>query len=225
MLTQVGAWGTPGGTPLGAGYPMADPDALYVVVAGGNNMRDARSAFPGASAGDDAGREASAVAAANDLALSLGFLASRGAKHVLIANMPDLGDTPEAAFLGLQAASSDASERFNAKIPGLLALAISFGIDADMLDMAGLAEDVIEDALINGGATYGITNVALPCAGFVGSAGASCDVSLFSDALHPSARAHLLLGLAALRAVGVPEPGTMVLVVVAVLALRSRRRV
>ncbi len=225
VLTQVGAWGTPGGTPLGAGYPMADPDALYVVVAGGNNMRDARSAFPGSGVLDDIGREAFALAAATDLANSLGFLASRGAKHVLIANLPDLGDTPEAAFLGLQAASTDATERFNAKVPGLIALGTSFGLDVDFLDLESLSDAVIDDAISNGGAVFGITNVTLPCAGFPGSAGASCDVSLFSDALHPSARAHELIGLAALRAVGLPEPGTVLLVVIAALALRSRRRV
>ena len=205
---------------------LGDPNALYVVVAGGNDMRDARSAFKTNSAADNAGRQLAANAAVTNLAQSLGFLALHGVKHVLVADLADLGGTPEANFLGLSAVSTDATNRFNALLPGLLATGAGFGLDMSFLDLAGLLQKVIIDANTNGGAKYGITDVTEPCKGFRGSVSQhACSVSLFSDALHPSAAAHKLIGEAAFAAV-VPEPETYALLAVGLLAvvLQSRRR-
>lgn len=208
--------------------PVADPDALYVIWGGMNDMRDARSAFRTASASDAAGRQAAAQAAIDNLYASLGFLASIGARHFLIANLPNLGDTPEAALLDLQFASSDASARFNALIPGLETFVeASLGLDIDVLDIASLFAAIRTDALSNGGAVYGITNVTSPCAGFIGSSGAPCNASLFSDALHPSAQAHALIGRTALGLVQdvqqAPEPGTVALLGLGLAGLAASR--
>jgi outer membrane lipase/esterase len=207
-------------------HAVADANALYVVVGGGNDMRDARTAFSGNTAADAAGRQAAAQTAVNNLYSSLALLASRGAKHVLLANLPDLGQTPEAALLGLQFASSDVSARFSALMVGLETLAeATLGLDIDLLDLAGIANAVRADAINNGGGVYGITNVSAPCTGFAGSAqfgGTSCNVSSFSDALHPSARAHAIFGQAALRLV--PEPASALLVLVALGGLVAQRR-
>jgi outer membrane lipase/esterase len=93
------------------------------------------------------------------------------------------------------------------------------------LDMAGAAAAIIADATTNGGAVYGITNVTMPCGPFPGSIGDACAVSLFSDALHPSARAHQILGQQALLAVGViPEPATALLMLAGVAGLLTARR-
>jgi len=219
MAQAIGMWG--------AVNAAADPNALYVVVGGGNDMRDARSAFWGNSAADDQGRQAAAQAAVDNLYLTLQFLASRGAHHVLLSNLPDLGNTPEAALMGLQYASSDVSSRFTQL---MLALEVhaeaTLGLDIDLFDMAGLANDIRNDALTNGGAVYGITNATAPCTGFALSAlmgGTSCNVSAFADALHPSARAHAIFGAAALSLV-IPEPGSAWLVVLAVAGLGLQRR-
>lgn len=216
VLAQVaGLWGGVG-----------DPNALYVVVGGGNDMRDARSKFTTNSAADIAGRQLAANAAVTNLAQSLGFLALHGVKHVLVSDLPDLGGTPEANFLGLSAVSTDATNRFNALLPGLLATGAGYGLDMTFLDMAGLLQKVVIDASTNGGAKYGITDITEPCQGFLGSASQhACSVSLFSDALHPSAAAHKLIGEAAFAAV-VPEPETYALLAFGLLAvaLQSRRR-
>ena len=220
VLQQMGGLWAPS-------HPGADPTALYVLFGGMNDLRDARSAFQTNSAADQAGRQAAAAAAAVNLINGLGFLASRGAKEVLISNLWDLGLTPEAASLGLQLSSSDVTQRFNALMPAVLAAGASFGLDMFFLDMAGLASDVRDDALNHGGAKYGITNVVTPCGAFAGSIGISCDVSLFSDSLHPSSRAHQALGLAAyglLNGVLVPEPGTLALLCLGLAGLGLSRR-
>ena len=204
-------------------HAVADPGALYVVVGGGNDMRDARTAYTTNSAADQAGRQAAAQAAVNNLYNSLAVLAAHGAKHVLIADLPDLGLTPEAVFLGVQAASSDASARFNALILGLEVQAEALlGLDVDLLSLAGIGTAVRNDALNNGGGIYGITNVSLPCAGFAGSAGTACSASAFSDALHPSSAIGGIFGAAAIALV--PEPGSVALVLLAVVGLTLQRR-
>lgn len=207
LLSQVGSFTN--------AIPAADPNALYVVVAGGNDMRDARSGNP-ALIGD------AATAATNNLKTAVSLLAGKGAKHVLVSNLPDLGATPEAVALGLVGVSSQASQAFNALIGGVVSHGQNLGLTVSFLDMAGLASAVRQDALSNGGGLYGITNVFTPCGAFQGSIGISCSMSQFSDALHPSAASHALLGEAALAAV--PEPATYGLMALGLLVLGARAR-
>ena len=213
----------------GSSTPIADPNALYVVVGGGNDMRDARAQYTGMSPGDVAGHGAAAVAAINNLALTLTYLASRGAKNVLISTLPDIGQAPEAAILSaafnlpdLQAASSDAADQFNALIASaLMSLGTGLGLHMTLLDMAGLTDDILAHP-----GNFGITNTLSPCAGFEYSSGASCETSLFSDVLHPSGYAHNLIAREALAVLRVPEPNALTLVGLAMLAfvVIQRRR-
>ena len=214
VLSQVGSFAS--------ALPALDPNALYVLVAGGNDMRDARTAFPTMDATGAAGRAAAAATAASNLRTAITQLAARGAHNVLISSLPDLGNTPEAAALGLVAPSSDATLQYNLQMNGLLGWGQSQGLSMSFLDMAGVASAIRNDALNNGGATYGILNVQTPCGAFQGSIGISCSVSAFSDALHPSARAHALIGAAALAAV--PEPATWLLMAAGAMTLLAARR-
>lgn len=214
----------------GSSTPLADPGALYVVVAGGNDMRDARTFASGADLVSTAYRRLAAESAIANLKSSLGLLAQRGAKNVLVSSVPDLSTTPEASFLAafypdIMAASLDASQRFNALVPQLQSYGASVGLNVSFLDMAGAAAAVLDDP-----EAYGITNTALPCAGFFGSAGASCDESIYSDAVHPSSRGHQIIADAAFKALGVtpvPEPETLVLMLsglAMLLGTATRRR-
>ena len=214
LLSQVGSFAS--------GLPSLDPNALYVLVAGGNDMRDARSAFPAMDATGAAGRLAAATTAVGNIKSAIDQLAAKGAKNVLISNLPDLGSTPEAVGLGLAAPSSDASLQFNTLMAGVVGYGQSLGLHMSFLDMAGVATAIRNDALNNGGATSGILNVQTPCGAFAGSLGISCDISAFSDALHPSAHAHQLIGAAALAAV--PEPAAALLMAVGLVALALARR-
>jgi outer membrane lipase/esterase len=214
----------------------ADPNALYVVVAGGNDLRDGRS-------GNAADRTAAATTAAQNVVNSLGLLAQAGARHFLIASMPDLGGTPEAHDLNLVAESTDITVKFNTAL-GLFAdgLDANFlaatGIDLDIreVDLFGLGQRVVDDARSNGGKTYGITNVDTPCINplvnpvnnqkfyFVpGVTTTACGSAGSSDDLHPSAALHRLIGQQAL-AVAVPEPAPLALLAAALLSLALVRR-
>jgi outer membrane lipase/esterase len=223
ILAQVGGlWAPshPGG---------ADPNALYIVVGGGNDMRDARTAFQTNSAADQAGRAAAAAAATTNILNSVLALASAGARNVLLMNLPDLGFTPEAIALGLSAASTDASQQYNAMFGSIESLAegLVAGLDVRTFDLHGLFNSIRADAISNGGNIYGITNVSTPCGTFPGSIGVSCNVSMFSDALHPSSRASTLLGssvLSFLQTSSVPEPSTLALLALAFVLLAYRRR-
>lgn len=211
----------------GSTHAVADPNALYVLVAGGNDMRDARSTAPGNSALELSFRQLSAESAIANLKSSLGLLAQRGAQHVLISTLPDLGATPEAFALGVTEASTDATNRFNALLPSLMGYGASLGLDMTLLDMASVAAAIRFDTLVNGGATYGFTNALFPCAGFDGSNGSACSTSLFSDGLHPSSAAHLQIAIAAVNALGVsvvPEPETLALMLAGLLVVANAAR-
>jgi outer membrane lipase/esterase len=209
----------------------ADPNALYVVVAGGNDLRDFRSGVAGAL---------NPLQTATNVVNVLGLLAQAGAEHFLISTLPDLGKSPEAVALGLVPQSTAATLAFNAALSagsGLLdaQFLAATGIDLDIrtLDMYGLGQALYDDAVNHGGAQYGIVNVTTPCIApvapgayfFPGSTDINCAISEFSDPLHPSGVAHRLIGQAASVAVGVvPEPETYALLAVGLVAVMLRRR-
>lgn len=240
LIGQLIAWN---GSPFAADLTRAaDPNALYVVVAGGNDLRDARTANAGTTMADEIARATAADNAAKGVIDALGLLAKAGARHFLISTMADLGRTPEAVddeltVPGTVAASTDVTLEFNSALAARAGeLDFLFldgtGVDLDIrtLDLYGLANKVYDDAITNAGGLYGITNVTAPCLTkgvisaqyFAPDATASgCAVSANSDDLHPSAALHRLMGQAALAAV--PEAPTVPLVAVALAALALTR--
>ena len=236
LLGQLRNWN--GGVLGGSLERAADPDALYILMLGANDLRDARTAYPSLTAADADLRAAAAAQTAENILNAASLLADAGARHVLLSTVPDLGGTPEAVALGVAPASTDVTLRFNAE---LSAAAVNFdasfaaltGIDLDIriLDFAGLANEIFVDATTNGGALFGITNIATPCIEpfldqyFIPGAkdaNGNCPISAFSDPLHPSARFHELLAREALATLtaqqSVPEPSTGMLLVAGLIA-------
>lgn len=232
LLSQLATWALTS--------PAPDPNALYVLTIGANDLRDARTANPDPlSAADSAARSAAAATIAGNVTSAVAYLAQAGVRHFLVSNAPDLGVTPEAAFLGVQAASTDVSVKFNQDLAAdLTNLDASFlaatGIDLDImnLDFFGLTDAIYNDAINNHGMTYGITNVVAPCI-LPGPGGEyfapdstdiNCSVSASSDGLHPANPMERLLGNLAFSSV--PEPGSLALVLLGggVLSAGLRRR-
>lgn len=206
---------------LGATSGVADPDALYVIMGGANDIDEA--SLDPLSAG------ANIMAAAEAVNAMVNSLYLAGARNILVGNLPDVGLTPRAVAAGMAAGATALSQLFNATLSGLLAVteAANSDLDIDRLDMYALLNDAVANP-----AAYGFGNVTSACMeGVLGLPGTECsdpDSYLFWDSMHPSARAHDLIAQAALRAI--PEPAAILLCAVALLALlrfspaaRSRR--
>ena len=111
------------------------------------------------------------------------------------------------------------------------------GIDLDIrtLDFHGLFNQAVRDAEGgNNGAAFGVTNVSSACITpfaciayfFAGATGVGCDVAAFSDKLHPSAKAHQLLGELAVQTAmaPVPEPAEYVMMIAGLLLIAGIHR-
>ena len=197
---------------LGVTGGTADPNALYVIMGGGNDINDA--------GGNPATAAANIMAAANAVNDMVNALYFAGARNVLVGNLPDIGLTPRAIAGGpeMVGGATMLSQLFNTTLSGLLAIteAARSGLDIDLLDMYALLNDAVGNP-----SAYGFSNVTAACkAGDLGLPGAECanpDAYLFWDSFHPSARAHNLIAQTALRAI--PEPASLLLFAVALAIL------
>lgn len=222
--TQVGSYLTrPGATPT----TVTDPTGLYVLFAGGNDLRDAGSLT------DPAARQAAAAAAAQRVITQAGQLGVAGARNVLLFTLPSLSVTPEARGIPGRPAIDDAlAAAFNGTLAaGIAGLQASLpGATVFNFRLDNLYANILADAA-SGGALYGLTNLTTPC---LAPGAPSCDVSVFADDLHPTTRMHQFIGSAVATYVTtgrnvalVPEPATFVLVGIGAAALAGhavRRR-
>lgn len=184
----------------------APPNALYVVFCGHNDLRFAADPGEGLAPAE---REQVALEAIEGIRVAITELAAAGARVFLVPNIADLGVTPEARVERKNAAEVTAMTLlFNGTLaPVLDELETTLEVEILQLDVYTLANEVVDDALDNGGRAYGITNVDVPIfRGHAGSPGADPEVSLFSDSLHVSAAAHALLGYAAFSLIEAENP-------------------
>lgn len=187
--------------------------ALYVVAGGGN---DARDAFSVAAGGGDPSALISGFA--SDIVSIITELETGGPRDILLANVPDIGKTPAIQAFGPAVAafaSGIAMDMNNALYAGLSGLAPAMTQEIHVLDTYGLLDDVVADP-----AAYGLTDVTSACAADSNCIG-NPDTTFFWDGIHPTSAGHAILAAAALRTV--PEPGTVLLIAIAALALLGFR--
>lgn len=190
---------------------VADPNALYVVWGGGNDVRAIGQGSQPPSA------LANSVA---NIAGIISTLTAAGAQNFVIPNLPDIGLTPE-AIAGGPAAVAGAnflSTSFNAALASTLpGLETSLGINIFEVDVFGFLNNVVANPGL-----YGITNTNSSC--LVGlTPCANPDEYVFWDGIHPTAAAAAYLGDFATAAV-VPVPPAAILLVSAFAALGAFRR-
>lgn len=201
--------------------PVFDPaTSLFVVWLFANDVfyADTTGTLPGTVPGSPGGANLISNGVANIVA-TVQTLAAAGAQHVLVANLPDLGETPE--LLG-DAAASALSALFNSS----LALAMnSLGAalpstEIVQFDTAAALNDIIDNK-----DAYGFTVTDQACINNLLSG--QCNPGnwnqwVFWDGVHPTTRAYEILAAKLYGAV--PEPSAIFLLAIGLFGLAASGR-
>jgi len=143
-------------------------------------------------------------------------LAEAGAEHFLVPNMADLGLTPAFAGTPQADALSFLTDTFNSLLAGrLTALDARLAAEIVQFDTAGAFARILADPL-----AYGFDNTTDSCVDNLASGvcnPGNWDRWLFWDGVHPTTSTHRLL--ASQFAMAVPEPSSVALLMIALLAL------
>lgn len=173
----------------------ADPRALYVVQFGGN---DIRAALEAAGAGQDP--NAVILGAINAIVTNIGILRDAGARHVLVANAPNVGEAPVIEALGLGGPASAMSGGFNFALDMALAQLAQSGLNVYRVDFYSFV--TAASAMPEG---FGFADAQSPCLPVFPPATEVCndpDQHLFWDGIHPTRAAHRIVGNIAVNALG-----------------------
>ena len=203
LAAQVGLFQADHGT--------ADPNALYMINVGGNDVFDALTL---AGSGDIPGAQAAINDAVAAIATSVLTLQGLGAQHILFVGVGDVGGPPAA----------NGNEIIGRQFSVALNNAIQANLPANVMffDTIGLFDLVLADPTAFGLPAGILTETS--CLGDNGPAdpGALCDNYAFFDDVHPTSEVLQILGgeLVAF----VPEPGTGLLVSFGCIGLGLRRR-
>jgi outer membrane lipase/esterase len=190
---------------------------LYVIMIGGNDV----------GAGLTSGNPGLAIQQGlTNIANAVQSLYADGARHFLVANMPDVAATP---FVRSQGAQAVGGSQFFANAwntnwtTTMNALSANLpGIDLDRLDFTALAAYATANA-----SALGFTNITDTC--FVNATTSppqttlqDCSKFFYSDDFHPTVNAHSVIAEFAVRAV--PAPGALALIGLGLAGLLATRR-
>jgi phospholipase/lecithinase/hemolysin len=177
-------------------HPAPEPNALYTVWIGSNDVFDAAAAYatdPAAAIADVS------KAVANETGF-IASLAAHGAHNLLVMNVPDLGLTPAETARGPQAAQAASS--LSALYDTQLAASLADLTARDHLNLHLVDTYALLDQGVANPAAANLTNVTTPIwtgnyhdpgSGVLNASGAAQNGYLFFDSIHPSAAAHAIL--------------------------------
>ncbi len=194
LSTQIGAY-------LAANGGRADPDALFTVWGGANDL------FFHLNGATDL---ATFLSAATDQVGLVASLQNGGARYILVPTMPDVGKTPFGLSLG-PAGSAGVTQlvmAYNGTLFGGLQAA---GLRVIPLDTFNFINEITASP-----STYGFVNVTSPACPGVPAALGFCNPSTyatpdaaetyaFADGVHPSTGAHRLLSQFAISVLEAPR--------------------
>lgn len=164
----------------------ADPNALYFLLGGGNDLLAA------AEITDPDTRTSSAIEASLYLVVSAYTLYTAGARNIFIVNAPNIGMVPDSIANNRTEAGEQASVVFNYVLDYYVgALGALPSMNIMYFDLFGFYNNIIADTL-QGGIQYGFTSLT-PCIN-PGPGVPSCDTAVFFDEVHPTTRVHALFG-------------------------------
>jgi phospholipase/lecithinase/hemolysin len=211
---------------------IVDPNALFVVWSGSNDVGDALLLFDPTAADPFANVNLRMQEALQDVGAVLGGLVTAGAEYLLVPNVPDLGLTPELKMKGSEAVllATGLSAAYNVALEGIIGSLFSINSDLTVYSFDTFA--LLQQVAAHPG-DFGFTNVTDPCLVnfFVGSVidpakpvtvCPNPDEFLFWDINHPSAATQQILANGMLSAI--PEPGSWLLVGIGLVAVFSIRR-
>lgn len=156
----------------------ADPNAIYTVWIGANDI------FTTLTFGGN--MNLTVYNAIQNTAQAVGTLASHGARHIVVANLPDLGLTPFGLALGsgFSQQLSGLTNAYNAGLAQALNTLDGYGIRTIRIDAAGLIREIAADP-----AAFGLVNVTDQAV----SASGDDSSFLFWDGVHPTTAGHKLV--------------------------------
>ena len=203
----------------------SDPNALFAVWAGGNDMRDlvsSSNALPGIT---------SRLSSLEGL---LTNLVTSGANSFLIPNLPDLGKIPENRGTAREANATAVSVAWNSALYNMV-LGLSDVADFYFLDVFTEFNNILANP-----AASGFVNTTGQCRSTGGTilfpteiSCANADTWVFWDNIHPTRAAHAVLGRAAadvirngspLRELSAPATLALSLTAIGLMATLRRRR-
>ena len=159
-------------------HQRTSPDALYVLWAGANDYLQGASRV---------------TIPVENVNCAIASLAAVGAKNILVANLPDLGQLP-ATRTGANSASLTALTQ--AHNQGLRRALKVLSQQHSELKIATLDANTLYREAITKPAAFGFTNVTSACVSGSGTCGNQAQF-LFWDSIHPTTAAHRILGEAA----------------------------
>jgi phospholipase/lecithinase/hemolysin len=200
-------------------------DALYSVWSNGNNVINY---IGGNNPNTPQGIDALTTTMAGNISTGITMLYNAGARHMIVPNLPALGDKPSYVGTFNQVFANDIVASYNPKLAAEIAAFRTAHPDATVT-----AWDVytqFQDMLSNPG-SYGFTNTTVAAlnndADYPGVVVADPNSHVFWDQTHPTAAGHAILGQDALEALGVtfgfPEPTSLMLLVIGCGAMCGQR--